>query len=120
MINLEQIQKLEARVTRAVELIKTLKTENQNLKKTLDSAQKRMQELENLVADFKNDQKDIESCILRALDNLNELEDEVKEPPADDEETEDNLPFRASEADGTSGKTEELAPGDGSGELGIF
>jgi len=123
MINLEQIQKLEARVNKAVELIKTLKTENQNLRRTLDSAQSRMQELESLIGEFKNDQKDIEQCIIRALENLNELEDEIKEPRAGtpskkargatEEEAEDNLPFEAKE-------TEDDTEGDGSGELDIF
>jgi chromosome segregation ATPase len=79
MINLEQIQKLEARVNKAVELIKTLKAENQSLRRTLDSAQNRMEELETLVKDFKSDQKDIERSILRALENLNELEDEISD-----------------------------------------
>ena len=110
MINLEQIQKLEARVTKAVQLIKTLKTENQSLRQTLDSAQTRMQELENRVDNFKSDQKDIEQSILRALENLNELEDEINDSEADTpggkktdtdedpEEGEDRLPFEAKEA----------------------
>jgi len=138
MINLEQIQKLEARVTKAVEVIKALKAENQSLKRTLDSAQSRMQELEALVGDFKSDQKDIEECILRALENLNELEDEISERQADagkpektilnkpdedlqeaqaelDEETDDSLPFEAREVEGKS-----TGGSDGSGELDIF
>lgn len=136
MINLEQIQKLEARVTKAVELIKALKEENRALRRTLDSAQSRMQELESLVGDFRSDQKDIEECILRALENLNELEDEISDRQADtpekkprnksdqepqeendevDEEAEDSLPFEAREVEGkpTGGS-------DGSGELDIF
>lgn len=116
MINLEQIQKLEARVTKAVQLIKTLKTENQSLRQTLDSTQARMQELEKRVDNFKSDQKDIEQSILRALENLNELEDEINDAqtdmPAgktsdteeDPEEAEDHLPFEAK----------------GEGELDIF
>jgi chromosome segregation ATPase len=138
MINLEQIQKLEARVTKAVELIKTLKAENQSLRRTLDSAQNRMQELETLVGDFRSDQKDIEECILRALENLNELEDEISDRQVDadkpvkktlnkpdeqpqeenaevDEEVEDSLPFEAREVEGKSPRGS-----DGSGELDIF
>ena len=130
MINLAQIQKLEARVTKAVELIKALKAENQSLRGTLDSAQSRMQELEALVDDFKGDQKDIEECILRALENLNELEDEIGDRQAEagkpdkdlkeenaelDEEADDSLPFEAREV-------EEKPTGgsDDSGELDIF
>ena len=125
MINLEQIQKLEARVTKAVQLIKTLKTENQSLRQTLDSAQAQMQELEKRVNNFKSDQKDIEQSILRALENLNELEDEINDSQADKpsgkttdsndepEETEDRLPFEAKEA-------EEQTRENNSGELDIF
>jgi DNA repair exonuclease SbcCD ATPase subunit len=122
MINLEQIQKLEARVTKAVELIKTLKAENQNLRQTLESAQTRMQELENRVNGLKNDQKDIEQSILRALENLNELEDEINDSqedqpagsaaddPEDPDEAEANLPFEAKGAVQQSqpNETEEL------------
>ena len=113
MINLEQIQTLETRVNKAVELIKSLKAENQSLRRTLDSAQARMQELEKLVGDFRSDQKDIEDCILRALGNLDELEDEISEQQGQEEnkpkeeEEEESLPFEAKE-------------GDGSGELDIF
>ena len=125
MINLEQIQKLEARVTKAVQLIKTLKTENQSLRQTLDSAQARMQELEDRINNFKSDQKDIEQSVLRALENLNELEDEINdsqtEPSAaeatdtqeDSEETEDQLPYEAKEAADQSQE-------NSSGELDIF
>ena len=119
MINLAQIQKLEARVTKAVELIKALKAENQSLRGTLDSAQSRMQELEALVDDFKGDQKDIEECILRALENLNELEDEIsdrqEENSEPDEEADDSLPFEAREVEETP-----TGGSDGSGELDIF
>jgi chromosome segregation ATPase len=125
MINLEQIQKLEARVTQAVKLIKSLKTENHSLRQTLDSAQTRMQELENRINNFKSDQKDIEQSVLRALENLNELEDEINDSQADaaageaadtqedPEETEDHLPFEAKEAQDPSRE-------NGSGELDIF
>ena len=111
MINLEQIQKLEARVTKAVQLIKSLKTENQNLRQTLESAQARMQEMEERISSFKTDQKDIEQSIIRALENLNELEDEINDSQADEpagaktgtdkepEEADDRLPFEAKGSD---------------------
>ena len=138
MINLEQIQKLEARVTKAVELIKALKAENQSLRRTLDSAQSRVEQLETLVGDFRSDQKDIEECILRALENLNELEDEISDRQDDagkraakslnktdeelqeekaepDEEADDSLPFEAREVKGKP-----KGGNDDSGELDIF
>jgi len=77
MITLEQIRLLESKITRAVELIRVLKEENGTLRKGLESAQKRMRELEALVDGFKSDQKEIESVILRTLHHLDELEESV-------------------------------------------
>lgn len=79
MISLEQIRLLEAKINKAVELIKSLKDENKALRRTVNSAQARMHELEKLVGDFKSDQQEIEQCILRALENLDRLEEEVVE-----------------------------------------
>jgi chromosome segregation ATPase len=134
MISLEQIQKLETRVIKTVELIKNLKAENQSLRQTLESAQKKMQELESLVGDFKSDQEEIEQCIVRALNNLNELEDEIsdtsggsgteqqgsatKEAPEMEEEEDPNLPFGARDAG--PAKSAESKSSDGSKELDIF
>jgi chromosome segregation ATPase len=98
MINLEQIQRLEARVIKAVELIRTLRAENQSLRRTLDSAQSRMEELEKRVDDFKSDQKDIEECILRAMENLNQLEDEI-----DDREAEASHPEQTDSGEAAGG-----------------
>jgi len=75
MITLEQIRLLESKITRAIDLIRVLKEENSTLRKGLESAQKRMRELETLVDGFKTDQKEIESVIVRTLHNLDELEE---------------------------------------------
>jgi hypothetical protein len=75
MISLEQIRLLESKISRAIELIKVLKEENGTLRKGLESAQKRMKELESLVDGFKTDQREIESVIVRTLHNLDELEE---------------------------------------------
>jgi hypothetical protein len=75
MITLEQIRLLESRITRAVDLIRVLKEENSTLRKGLESAQKRMKELESLVEGFKSDQAEIESVIIRTLHSLDELEE---------------------------------------------
>jgi len=75
MISLEQIRLLESRITRALDLIRVLKEENSTLRKGLESAQKRMRELESLVDGFKTDQKEIESIIVRTLHNLDDLEE---------------------------------------------
>ncbi|MBA7626466.1 hypothetical protein ES703_33915 [subsurface metagenome] len=82
MIRLEQIRLLESKVNKAVELIKVLREENQALKKTLDSSQNRMQELEKMVEEFKSDQDEIEQYILKALKNLDHLEDELTDSAA--------------------------------------
>jgi peptidoglycan hydrolase CwlO-like protein len=79
MISLEQIRLLEARIIKAVELIRTLKDENKTLRRAVNTAQTRMRDLEKLVGDFKSDQQEIEQCILRALENLDRLEEEVTE-----------------------------------------
>jgi peptidoglycan hydrolase CwlO-like protein len=79
MISLEQIRLLEARIIKAVELIRSLKDENKTLRRAVNAAQTRMRELEKLVGDFKSDQQEIEQCILRALENLDRLEEEVTE-----------------------------------------
>jgi phage shock protein A len=75
MISLEQIRLLEQKVTSAVELIRVLKEENATLRRGLDSAQRRMKELETLVEGFKTDQREIETAIVRTLHNLDELEE---------------------------------------------
>jgi hypothetical protein len=75
MITLEQIKLLEGKITKAIELIRVLKEENSTLRKGLESAQKRMRELESLVDGFKADQREIESVIVRTLHTLDELEE---------------------------------------------
>jgi FtsZ-binding cell division protein ZapB len=75
MISLEQIRLLEQKVTSAVELIRVLREENATLRRGLDSAQRRMKELETLVEGFKTDQREIESAIVRTLANLDDLEE---------------------------------------------
>jgi septal ring factor EnvC (AmiA/AmiB activator) len=77
MIGLDQIKLLESKVNKAVEQIRLLKEENKTLKRTVEKSQARMQELDGLVARFKSDQDEIEQGILRALKNLDKLEDEV-------------------------------------------
>ncbi|MBN1698394.1 MAG: cell division protein ZapB [Spirochaetales bacterium] len=80
MITIQQIKALEQKVNKAVELISLLKKENDVLKNTLEISQSRMKELENLVAQFKNEQAEIEKGIMNTLSKLNQLEDDVSEP----------------------------------------
>ena len=77
MLNLDQIKQLEARVSKAIELMQTLKDENDLLKLELHDRQKRIEELENIVLVFKNDQAKIEEGIINALNHLSAFEDTV-------------------------------------------
>jgi len=135
MISLEQIRLLEARINKAVELIRSLKDENKTLRRAVNAAQTRMRELEKLVGDFKSDQQEIEQCILRALENLDRLEEEVtdkkgrKEPPARGGPARERAASPAAEAEskpeGAAEEASSLPPGTvGSGpgekELDIF
>ena len=79
MITLEQIQKLDQKVQAAVGRISALSRENTELKGKLDEYQKRIGELEVLISTFKQDQTEIEKGILRALEQLDHLEDSVDE-----------------------------------------
>ena len=77
MLNLDQIKQLEARVSKAIELMQTLKDENDLLKLELHDRQKRIDELENIVLVFRNDQAKIEEGIINALNHLSAFEDTV-------------------------------------------
>ena len=79
MITLEQIRRLEHRVQAAVGRIATLKNENALLREKLESYEGRILELENSIAAFKRDQSEIEQGIVSALNQLDQLEDEVLE-----------------------------------------
>lgn len=77
MVNLDQIKQLEARVSKAIELMQTLKDENDLLKLELHDRQQRIEELENIVLVFRNDQAKIEEGIINALNHLSAFEDTV-------------------------------------------
>ena len=78
MISLEQVKLLESKVTRAIDYIKRVTEENTRLKGKLDANQKRIDELEVLIQQFKDEQSRIEDGILSALDRLNQFEDAVE------------------------------------------
>jgi hypothetical protein len=77
VITLEQVRLLETKVTRTIDYVKKVTEENSLLKGKLDSCQKRIDELEVLVQQFKEDQNLIEDGILAALDELNQFDDAV-------------------------------------------
>jgi len=78
MVSLEQVKLLESRVTNVIDYVKKVNAENAKLKEKLDSYQKRIEELEVLVHQFKENQGRIEDGILSALDRLNQFEDALE------------------------------------------
>ncbi|MDR0474391.1 MAG: cell division protein ZapB [Treponema sp.] len=78
MINLEHIRLLETRITKTIEYVKKVNEENAVLKGRLNSYNTRIEELEVLIQQFKDDQGLIEDGILSALDRLNQFEDAVE------------------------------------------
>jgi predicted nuclease with TOPRIM domain len=78
MVSLEQVKLLESKVTNTIEYVKKVTGENAKLKEKLDSYQKRIEELEVLVHQFKENQSRIEDGILSALDRLNQFEDALE------------------------------------------
>jgi len=85
MVTLEQVRLLEAKVTKAIDFVRRvagentrLKDENSQLAEKLDSCQRRIDELEVLIQDFKEEQSRIEEGILSALERLNQFEDTVE------------------------------------------
>ncbi|MDR2434412.1 MAG: cell division protein ZapB [Treponema sp.] len=78
MISLEQVNLLETRVAKAIEYVERTSGENAALRVKLGSYQKRIDELEVLIARFKEDQARIEDGILAALDRLNQFEDAIE------------------------------------------
>ena len=86
MITIEQIQKLDKKVQAAVSRITALQNDNATLREKLDEYQKRISELEVMIDRFKKDQTEIESGIIRALEQLDHLEDSMEgEEPTKEE-----------------------------------
>ena len=78
MLSLEQVRLLETKVTNTIEYVKKVTGENVTLKERLGSYQKRIEELEVIVQQFKENQGRIEDGILSALDRLNQFEDALE------------------------------------------
>ena len=78
MVSLEQVKLLESKVTKTIEYVKKVTEENTLLKGKLNSHQQRIDELEVLIKQFKEEQSRIEDGILSALDRLNQFEDALE------------------------------------------
>ncbi len=79
MVSLDQIRLLESRVHKAVRRIESLQDENDTLRERLARYEKRIEELEVLINEFKESQSEIEQGIINALSQLDDLEDQVTE-----------------------------------------
>ena len=77
MINIDHIKKLDSKISNTVEIITLLRDDNQALRSKLENYEKRIEELEVLISNFKKDQSDIENGILNALNQLDKIEDLV-------------------------------------------
>ena len=74
MLSVKQIQKLEEKVFKAIEIIKALKQENIILKSELASANKKIEELEQIISDYRSSQAEIEEGIVNAIKQLDDLD----------------------------------------------
>ncbi|HBB43269.1 MAG TPA: hypothetical protein DCZ74_07100 [Treponema sp.] len=99
MISLDQVLLLQQKVETAVEKIKTLKSEISQLESENDALRRKCAELTNsledktgLVSSLEAEQNQIEETILKALDQLDAVEDAVLSAPL---ETEGETPASA-------------------------
>ena len=74
MISIKQIKKLEEKVFKTVELIKALKQENKILNSEVESANKKVEELEQIISDYRSAQVEVEEGLANAIKQLDELD----------------------------------------------
>ena len=142
MIRLEQVQLLEARVSKALDYVQKITAENaalisqrEDLQVKLDANQKRIDELEVLVMRFKKDQGRIEDGIVAALDRLSQFEEAfenslkdktVKKPAVKQRAKPDDaapgvfFEIPEKETDEAAASLEEELSSKGEGELDIY
>ena len=78
MLSLEQVKQLDSKVSKMIDHARRIAGENAQLKERLNLNQKRIDELEVLVKQFKQEQSRIEDGILSALNRLNQFEDALE------------------------------------------
>jgi len=112
MISLEQVQLLETKVGRAIEIVQRLSAENaslarekNNLLSKLEANQKRLDELEVLVMRFKEDQGRIEDGIMAALDRLSQFEEAFESGLKDNTVSKKSTPKKSHSSDASSSNT---------------
>lgn len=92
----DQVKLLESKVVNAIDFVKLLTEENDQLKEQVDTYQKRIDELEALIQSFREEQSRIEDGILSALNRLNQFEDTIEK----------SLTPSSSDAESDSGEAE--------------
>ncbi|MCL2130728.1 MAG: cell division protein ZapB, partial [Treponema sp.] len=116
---------LESRVSGAINYLKKVNDEKNELKEKLDSYQKRINELELLIDRFKDDQSRIEEGILSALDRLNQFEDALegkfpKEEPHVENIEKPDEPVKEPDSDPPPDPQSSMEKQSDAGELDIF
>ena len=74
MVSIKQIKNLEEKVFKTVELIKALKQENKILNSEVESANKKIEELEQIISDYRSAQVEVEEGLANAIKQLDELD----------------------------------------------
>ncbi len=77
MLTVEQVRNLDEKVRSALELIDSLKSENNMLKVKLDEYKQRNAHLSSIVDGYKHEQLEIEEGIKDVLRQLDQLEDQI-------------------------------------------
>jgi len=109
MLSLEQVKLLESRVSKTIDHVKKVTGENLQLKEKLSSYQNRIEELEALIQQFKENQSRIEDGIISALDRLNQFEDALEgKLSSESKPSAESKPQPANKA--AQAKNEEKAP----------
>ena len=112
MVSLETVKLLESKVTQTIDFVKKVTGENSQLKEKLSSYQKRIEELEVLVQQFRENQNKIEDGILSALDRLNQFEDALESKlSTESKPSPENKPAAASKLPPDSKPSPESLPG---------
>jgi uncharacterized phage infection (PIP) family protein YhgE len=77
MSTLDNVKLLEAKIEKAVEIIKQLTEENKKLRDKTVAFQEKINDLEFTVLSYKEDQQHIESGIQSVMDRLNQLDESL-------------------------------------------
>jgi hypothetical protein len=99
MVSLEQVKLLESKVIKALEYIDQVTKKNILLREKLESYQKRIDGLEVVLQNFKEDQGRIEEGIISALNLLSRFEADIEKSLAPEEFQEDTAPGKASQTE---------------------